>query len=500
MNEELLKYVSGGQKSCWVGRQPPYDMVAVDISKATNYRLSSGLHQKFDVVWICEKTLGDYGEFVWKLILDEAIRLIGENGVFIIREKNIGPVTPVEIKMFLGRHLAIDVFLQSENTDDSGMTYMVFDVKRKMIDKYQSQKWSFGVLTTGNKVDRVVELLKSIRSLEKCESEIIVAGPEDDAYTPFNVRYLDCSTFRDNLAEISRKKNAIADFATNPNLAIFHDRYSLSEDFFDGFDQYGYDFDFLSIEQITLNGERFPSIAIHIRYRTYGLQVIPKEFNKLCGGIYVNGGVMIFKTHMIQKIRFNDLLRWEQREDVELSDRFIMNGIVPRINYISSVNVLEMREGYMSAFLEEEKLPDGMRDAIFFSEMEHAYRKDLEGFFSNFDEDELYIFGAGVVTKCILALCTEKQKKNVKGILVSDCQNNPTHIDGIPVVHRDVCKDDNLKIVIGLLAAKQTVIMDDLKKYGINDSRFISLNQKANNAIFYLYNRMLDEKNEDCDK
>lgn len=494
MNEILLEYIKKFN-NCWIGIRPPYDIKTVDISKSTNFRLASVLHQQFEVVWLYEKLLDNYGVLSWKIVLDEAIRLLGKEGWLIIRTRKIGVVTAVELKNYLGRHIGISVFLEYELKEANETSCLVFRITRKNIECYKDNTWTFGILTTGSKKKNVIEFLKSIREKEERESEIIIAGPYDPDYEKYNVIYLDCSFIRPDMAEISKKKNAIADAATRANLMIVHDRFSLSNSFFSDFQEYGYDYDFLSVIQIGSNGDKLPAIAVHIRNENYGLQVIPKEWDKLFDGTYVNGGAMIFKTHILRQIRFNELLCWEQREDVELSERFIMNSIIPRINYISSINVLELREGYQFAFLEENELTAGMREALFFSSLEKNMYKRWYDFIEIINNERIYLFGAGVVTKKILKLLNDEQKEQIIGILVSDCDNNPSEIGGITVYSYEKCLYDEHKIIIGLLYSKQEEMKTVLNNWGIDDSRIVTINKEVNTALYYLYNKKVNEEN-----
>jgi hypothetical protein len=45
---------------------------------------------------------------------------------------------------------------------------------------------------------------------------------------------------------------------------------------------------------------------------------------------------MLFKTHNLRTIPFNNLLFWDQMEDVEITQKFINNSLIPRINFINT--------------------------------------------------------------------------------------------------------------------------------------------------------------------
>jgi hypothetical protein len=51
---------------------------------------------------------------------------------------------------------------------------------------------------------------------------------------------------------------------------------------------------------------------------------------------------MVFKTHALRECPFNDLLYWNQAEDVEVSRTFTDAGMPPRMNYRSSATTINI--------------------------------------------------------------------------------------------------------------------------------------------------------------
>lgn len=357
----LLEYVKKGGDQIWIGRKPPYDMVAVNLLNSSNFRVSNCHHHNYDIVWFYETLLDDVGKLGWKIVLDELIRLLKEHGNLIIRiHDNMIPSLAM-LKMFLGRHTGLETKIAFERQDmESGLWTIVFDIKRMDIEKYSAKDWTFAILTGGKKVDNVEKFLKSIRKYEgRNRSEIIIVGPENERYDVYNVRYIDVTQFRDDqYAEISKKKNVIIDSATNSNLMIVHDRYELGGNFFCGFEKYGYDFDFATVTQFTLDGELYPGYAANNEYMRFFGQIHVTNLNHLYDNQYLNGGLIILKTHTAKKIKFNDMLMWNQMEDVELSHVLMENGIIPRVNFISDAIVLEVAPGYFRSWMSEEKAND----------------------------------------------------------------------------------------------------------------------------------------------
>jgi hypothetical protein len=187
-----------------------------------------------------------------------------------------------------------------------------------------------------------------------CNHEILVVGPQSDKYNKYNVKYVDVKQFRDEqYAEISKKKNVIIHAATKPNLMIVHDRYILGENFFEGFEEYGYDFDFLTVKQYDKNGNEFPAYCATIDKLRLAGQIKVENYNNLYETQYLNGGLIIFKTHTAKDIKFNDLLMWNQMEDVEIAKVAMEKGVIPRINFISTATTLDVKEGYLASWINE---------------------------------------------------------------------------------------------------------------------------------------------------
>lgn len=333
-NEYLLKLAGRKGTHAWVGKLPPLNMDVIDMESCTNFRVGPNLHGQYDVVWVYEKELQNYHVLSWKIILDEAVRLLKENGTLVVHMHQNRYTTIPMLKNFLGRNPNLDVDIEYESKE-SGI--FVFKIKRLNFADYQSNLWTFAMLTGGKKDDIVIKFLESIRKHDpKHKHEIIISGPKKKEYDKYKVQYLDLSQFRDaEYAEISKKKNAIADMAKNPNLLIAHDRYYLEDDFFENFEKYGYDWDFLACRQSWPDGHEFPFYcALYEPALSWTLCINSHEYRHLLNTQYVNGGVMVFKTKTLQKMRFNPLLFWNDMEDVEVTKKFMDNSIIPRVNYL----------------------------------------------------------------------------------------------------------------------------------------------------------------------
>lgn len=336
----ILKYakLDNNKKQAWLGFYPQFNMDIIDIERCTNFRLAPNFHGKYDTVWIYETPLSQYNILSWKIIVDESIRLLKENGKLIIRTFETKEFSIPMIKSFLFRNINLNVELDFEEKRNDGSYILVLQIHRQNFEIYNDKSWTFAMLTNGKKQETVIKFLESIRNNEKTKSQIIISGPKNESYDKYDVEYIDLSQFRDDkYPEIARKKNAIAQMATGANILIAHDRYYLDKDFFNDFEKYGYDFDFLTLKQIsTTDNEEYPSYCY-----TYGFPLenthvgIIQDKNVFLENTYINGGLMVFKTKILNYLKFNSMLFWNQKEDVELSEIFIKNSVIPRINFLS---------------------------------------------------------------------------------------------------------------------------------------------------------------------
>ena len=167
-------------------------------------------------------------------------------------------------------------------------------------------------------------------------------GASHPSYEGYGVRYIDTVGRRPgSLSRSGRRRTPSRGEASHPNLLIAHDRYVLDEGFFDGFDRFGYDFDLCAVRQTYEDGESYPAYcALNATGLLWAPTVHCENYNVLHATQYVNGGLMVFKTHALRELKFNDLLYWNQAEDVEVSRVFIEAGMPPRMNYLSSATTI----------------------------------------------------------------------------------------------------------------------------------------------------------------
>ncbi len=340
-SEQLRKICSSYKKQAWIGGLSQANMQLIDISSCTNFRTGANLHHKFDCVWIYENTLEAFGDLSWKIVLDEAIRLLKSNGLLVIRFHENRNFSLPMLKAYIGRRYGISVSIEFESTD-----VVVFRIQRLRMKVYEDTLWTFAILTQGKeRKSNVIKFLSAIRKNdEDYQHQIIVCGPKDKDYDEFKVDYVDTKIFDESkFAEISKKKNLIARLANNENILICHDRYYIADDFFRSFEKFGYDFDFVTLPQETESGIRYPYYcALYQPTFSWTHPIDVKDLNVIFDTQYVNGGLMIFKRSTLLSLQFNELLHWCQMEDVEISKRYLDYSIPPRVNFLTKAFVIEV--------------------------------------------------------------------------------------------------------------------------------------------------------------
>jgi len=354
----LLTLATQPLRQLWIGSNSPLPFESVLLSGCTNFRGPSSLHRSFDVVWFYEQDLMHIPPTSLPLYLDESVRFLGEEGQLVLRYTQSREVTVFQVKRYFGRHPNLDVQVAQEFLGEAGSVTTVLRIRRLNYKAYESQDWTFAILTQGKKVSNVVSYLQSIRNEDpSARHEILVCGPPNDAYRDYGVKYLD-RTYSSKFSDICSKKNDLARYATRPNLLIVHDRYTLDRGFLAGFNEYGSDFDFVTVAQRYECGTDFPSYCAMSKTRHQFIFADPitiEDVNHWYPMSFLNGGLLAFKTHNLRTLPFNELMFWGQAEDVEYSRWMFEHSLPPRINLFSSATVLGLTPEYTAIFRSEKE-------------------------------------------------------------------------------------------------------------------------------------------------
>lgn len=341
-------------KAAWWGDQPPINAEIINFDGAVNARLDPRLHGTFDVVWLFEREI--FSASNWELILDESIRLIRQSGYLVVRYNERQDRTGFYLKSLIGRNPLLSVRLCYQENYSQTEKVFILKIRRKMFDLYEKKDWTIGILYNGSRKENVNKLIRSIKQAKPplLNIEIIIAGPEFDLCEDdrkFDIRFIQIED-SERLARITEKKNAICNIAKYNNIAIFHDRYIVNQNFFKGFEKYGYDFDFITVAQQYEDGGFFPGYAaLDERKLVWQQPQFERTCNRIYDGQYINGGLTIVKKHLLEVCQlYNGLLLWAEAEDVELSFYLRQLGIIPRINIYSAATTIGVSKNYTGTF------------------------------------------------------------------------------------------------------------------------------------------------------
>lgn len=335
----------------WLGTSPLPTAKSLDLWLYPNLRAPADQHGMYRTVWVYEINLGQVDTRQVDLVIDEACRLVGQRGRMVFRFRESKQFSIFQLKHFLGRRYGIQARVQNEFRVGKEWCVVV-EVERTDLKRYQQRGWTFGILTQGVRVENLQAFFESIRSQpEGEEAEILVCGPKLPQFERYRLNYVEVDV-REDLAEICRKKNAIARAATQPNLCLVHDRYRLEPGFFAGFDKYGYDFDYLTVTQRYENGEHFPDYcALSQHELTWNTSLDCLDINYLLPRQYINGGVTILKTATFRDLPLNELIFWNQAEDVELGKAYRDVSLPPRCNSYSAMVTMGIDAAYTRKIL-----------------------------------------------------------------------------------------------------------------------------------------------------
>lgn len=109
-------------------------------------------------------------------------------------------------------------------------------------------KWTFGIITNGNRNEWVDELVETIISQNVPEFEIIICGKFETSRVDSRIRYVPFNK-RTKLGWICKKKNLIIEHARHQNILILHDRYVLDANWYQEMVKWGNNFEFATCRQ-----------------------------------------------------------------------------------------------------------------------------------------------------------------------------------------------------------------------------------------------------------
>ena len=204
-----------------------------------------------------------------------------------------------------------------------------------------NQPWSFGIVY-GNKPLFLNDIILSIKKQNIPEYEIILVGDSSvlpPLYDETNVKKVN---FNENILPmwITKKKNVIAQVAQYENLSIHHDYVSLGDNWYQNFNNFGYDWDVAMTRIEQINGMRYRDWV-----RWDPLQYLDYKNNSETENMYVSGSYFCIKKQFFLNNPFDERITWGHGEDVEWSKR-IRSFWKYKCNWKSKVKFCKAKECY----------------------------------------------------------------------------------------------------------------------------------------------------------
>jgi len=352
---ELFEKISSGDKVFWAGANPPlpwFISTSQILDNEKDHRLPNHFHQSFEIVYLLEINLGDYKN--WQLIIDESLRLLSPGGLLFLRMTDTPLLSIFELKNFINMWGKFTVYF--DNSFNDGKRILGFENLMTKKRTCELKTFSFGVITNGNKLENLKSFIDSILKIildEFEQLEIIVCGPKNIENEIKNycssIKFINEPDKFKSIGWITKKKNMIVDASEYENLIIAHDRYIFPTDFIKNFKNFGQDYSVIVCKQELENKIRIPdwvTIGSEWGWTTPGIL----EYGDWSHYNFINGGIIIAKRNVLKKSPWNELLFWNQAEDVELTRTLKQNGFVPRLARNILVYSLPMRKNFMEGF------------------------------------------------------------------------------------------------------------------------------------------------------
>jgi hypothetical protein len=193
--------------------------------------------------------------------------------------------------------------------------------------------WTFGLVSDGRKNEEVISLIESIENFNIPNFEILICGPSPSLVLSKNVKIFDDKDlYLDFRAPISRKKNRIIENAKYNNLVILHDRFILPQDWFVKIKAYGNYFDgicprILDAETKTKRIQDWMSTSLnHLQFKKMFPTNNMLSYDEWKPNWNLNGGHMIIKKHLLERVLLNPYLNWGEAEDGDMCRRLDADG------------------------------------------------------------------------------------------------------------------------------------------------------------------------------
>tara|TARA_R110002012_G_scaffold234930_1_gene408617 strand:- start:21851 stop:22549 length:699 start_codon:yes stop_codon:yes gene_type:complete len=222
-------------------------------------------------------------------------------------------------------------------------------------------KFTFGIITSGDISHKVID---SIYNQQIPEFEIVVVGGKSlwvkgkdypEWMEDKNIIHI---PFDETIKKgwITKKKNLITQQAKYENIVFMHDYIYLEDNWYEGFQDFGEDWDICMNIIYNSDGTRFRDWVVYddpdlnwpgggypqIHGNKGHQMILPSyDYNKY-QYMTISGTYWVAKQNIMKKHPLNENLLWGQGEDAEWSKR-VLNQYKYKMNQLSSVKSLKMK-------------------------------------------------------------------------------------------------------------------------------------------------------------
>ena len=202
-------------------------------------------------------------------------------------------------------------------------------------------QFTFGIITGGSpNVERVIQ---SIDNQNIPEYEIIVVGGEPIQ----NVVHVPFDESKKKLW-ITRKKNLITKHAKYDNIVYMHDYVALTDVWYQGFLEFGDDWDICMTKMVGKDWSRFRDWTlwpddIQKVFKDRSHVLLPYHIDWMQKYMYISGAYWVAKKYVMEAEPLDERLGWGESEDVEWSFR-VRDKYSYRMNEHSTVKLLKKKD------------------------------------------------------------------------------------------------------------------------------------------------------------
>ncbi|MCY7332687.1 MAG: hypothetical protein LH649_08520 [Pseudanabaena sp. CAN_BIN31] len=321
--------------------QKNLDCISDEVTIDQNYRLSKKCQDK-NIKLILSVDRLFYTKFD-RIIINEYFYSLKESSYLMIITRSDFPNSVQYLKKVLSEEYK-GVFRFVNSAKVNSCEIAIFQkTEFKRVVEGDIKKWTFGFIGNGKRDQFISEQIECIKKLPLKEWEVIICGTYNLPIIDENITYIPF-TENDDKGWITKKKNLIAQAASNENLIILHDRYFIPDNFVEKMEEWGNDFELLGAKQILYRSPlriykariqdwMMSPFAVHIDKDTrWKFSYFFLDYNDWDILAYIPGGIFIVKRSLMLRIPQDEQMFWNSPEDIKFCQDFAASGYCLRIN------------------------------------------------------------------------------------------------------------------------------------------------------------------------